>query len=577
MNNYYKISKRLWFLLKPFHKHFYIQLFLIVIQQAIGIGLTFILAKSLDALISKDINILIYMSILYPVISIIVNRISLYSEEHRLRHLTNNVQQYLEEFSFKNIFELNISQYVEDHSAIKLQVINRGERSAQDVVEMLILTMLPTVTQILFGLIAISIYSPLVAVWCFITLLIIIFWSNKFSEYHRPFIRENTTNWDIQRKVRTEAFQHLSLIKLFAAESAYLKKYLDNRLKMLEHSIFTWQKSIIHGHRRGIFMVASRTFSYVLIFRQALTGIITTGSVIAVWSWMNDIYSNISNIVRSFRQMPLWFVELEKYLDIIDRKPEFAEGGETKFINGDIVLKNVSLQYVKSESPSLSKVNLKIKQGQKVAIVGASGGGKSSLIKLLLRSYDYTEGSITIGGIELREFDYKSLRSHIGYVEQNVDLFDTSVRENLLLGLTGEISESELLATVKSARISEFYHRLGEKGLDTEIGERGIKLSGGERQRVGIARALIRNPDILIFDEATSALDTENESYISEAIDEASKGRTTIIIAHRLSTVRDADKIIVMDKGTVVAEGTHEELMSTSSNYQTLVAHQLSE
>lgn len=577
MQNYYKISKRLWFLLKPFHKHFYIQLFLIVILQAIGIGLTFILAKSLDALISKNINTLIYMSILYPVISIIVNRISLYSEEHRLRHLTNNVQQYLEEFSFKNVFKLNISQYVEDHSAIKLQVINRGERSAQDVVEMLILTMLPTVTQTLFGLIAISIYSPLVALWCFITLLIIIFWSNKFSEYHRPFIRENTTNWDTQRKVRTEAFQHLSLIKLFAAESSYLKKYLDNRLQMLEHSIFTWRKSILHGHKRGLFMIFSRTFSYILIFRQALTGIITTGSVIAVWSWMNDIYSNIGNIVRSFRQMPLWFVELEKYLDIIDKEAEFVEGGEIKFINGDIVLEDVSLQYVKSETLSLNKLNLIIKKGQKVAIVGVSGGGKSSLIKLLLRSYDYSQGSITIGGVELRDFDYKSLRSHIGYVEQNVDLFDTSVKENLLLGLTRDVSESELLAVVKSARISEFAHRLGEKGLDTEIGERGIKLSGGERQRVGIARALIRNPDILIFDEATSALDTENESFIKEAIDEASKGRTTIIIAHRLSTVRDADKIIVMDKGTVVAEGTHDELLEKSTHYQTLVAHQLSE
>ena len=209
--------------------------------------------------------------------------------------------------------------------------------------------------------------------------------------------------------------------------------------------------------------------------------------------------------------------------------------------------------------------------------MGASGGGKSSLVKLLLRAYDYTTGSIKIGSTELRNFDYQSLRAHIGYVDQHVDLFDTSIKDNLLLGIDREVPDTELKDIAKKARITQFYDRLGELGLNTIIGERGIKLSGGERQRVGIARALIRNPDILIFDEATSALDTENESYISEAIDEASKGRTTIIIAHRLSTVRDADKIIVMDRGTVVAEGTHEELMSTSSHYQTLVAHQLSE
>jgi ATP-binding cassette subfamily B protein AbcA/BmrA len=172
----------------------------------------------------------------------------------------------------------------------------------------------------------------------------------------------------------------------------------------------------------------------------------------------------------------------------------------------------------------------------------------------------------------------KHLREHIGYVEQHVDLLDDTVRENILFGVpdtSRKSAEQKMEETAKHARIDQFYHRLGEKKFDTVVGERGIKLSGGERQRIGIARAIIKDPEILIFDEATSSLDTENEKYVMDAIADVSKGKTTIIIAHRLSTVRDADKIIVMDKGRVVGEGTHEELMRSNDMYKNLVAHQV--
>lgn len=192
--------------------------------------------------------------------------------------------------------------------------------------------------------------------------------------------------------------------------------------------------------------------------------------------------------------------------------------------------------------------------------------------------YTYTQGTITINGAELNSIDSTFLRKKVGYVEQHVDLFDETIRENILIGLnTKEKKEAEkkLEEVARHARITEFYHRLGETKLDTLIGERGVKLSGGERQRIGIARAIIKDPDILIFDEATASLDTENEAKVMEAINEVSQGKTTIIIAHRLSTVKDADKIIVMDKGRIVGEGTHDELMENNEVYKNLVAHQV--
>ena len=338
--------------------------------------------------------------------------------------------------------------------------------------------------------------------------------------------------------------------------------------------------------------------------------------------------------------MPLRFIEIEKYLNIIDLQPEFDERGKGGFKSGDIEIKNLSFKYPKSEGLVLDDINLIIKEGTRVAFVGHSGSGKTTITKLLMRAYDYThqtpphlpvreepltgsnayrvvplsygeglggrpastpfpleragdrpEPSITIAGIELRDIGSHDLRSHIGYVEQHVDLFDTTVRENILMGVDektlnkwskqkAEIEnvnmlEYKLEEVAKLSRIDEFYHRLGDNKFDTQIGERGIKLSGGERQRVGIARAIIKDPAILIFDEATSALDTVNEKYIKEAIDNVSRGRTTIIIAHRLSTVQDADMIIVMDKGKIVATGTHNDLLSSSTHYQELIQAQL--
>jgi ABC-type multidrug transport system fused ATPase/permease subunit len=227
-------------------------------------------------------------------------------------------------------------------------------------------------------------------------------------------------------------------------------------------------------------------------------------------------------------------------------------------------------------------MSIKIPQGQKVAFVGFSGSGKSTIIKLLLRIYDWNKGDIKIGENSLRDIDAKTLRQRIGYVEQHVDLFDASVRENILFGVLNKksknkVDEEELLDVVHKSRIDQFFDRLGEKGLDTLIGERGVKLSGGERQRIGIARALIKNPDILIFDEATASLDTENEKYIQEAIDESSIGRTTIIIAHRLSTVQNSDLIYVMEKGEVVGVGNHDSLLKTSPEYLRLVNAQTNE
>ena len=230
-----------------------------------------------------------------------------------------------------------------------------------------------------------------------------------------------------------------------------------------------------------------------------------------------------------------------------------------------------------TEIPALQDVSFVIEEGKRHAFVGKSGAGKSTLVALILRAFDPQGGHVLIDGVDIRMLDFRELRRNIGLVPQDVSLFDGTMRYNITFGMNGsvgKVTDAELDTIAKLSRISEFKDKL-EKGWETVIGERGIKLSGGQRQRVGIARALIKNPRILIFDEATSSLDTENEARIRESIMEASAGKTTIIIAHRLATVRDADKIFVFDEGEVVGQGTHEELLRENEYYQRLVHNQV--
>ena len=579
MQKYFFLIFRLWKLLKNFQKDFYIQLFSIIIQQAIGIGAIFLAAKMLDALVSKNTHIIWWLIALYFIANSIRNRIGLYTELHALKKIDNGIQQFLEEYSFKKIFSLNASQYEEGHSAIKLQVINRGENSVQQIIQNTVLTILPAISQILFSIVAISFYSITLALWCTFTVVGVIIWSNRFAQFHRPFIKQHVENWDTQKKVRTEAFQHLTLIKTLAAEAHYLKKYLANRFSIVEYSTHTWSMSLYHGFRRGLVMQMSRTISTIIIFTLAVKSLITVGSVYAIWSWINDAYNTIQSLVGSIRQLPLRFIEVEKYLEIVDTESLFNESGKKNVpLDESLTFSNVSFSYPHGNHPVFENLSFSIPGKKITAVVGASGSGKSTIVKLLLRAYDYNHGDITIGETQLHDIDGKYLREHIGYVEQHVDLFDETLRENILLGVhenKRKEVEEKIEEMAHMARIDQFYHRLGEKKFDTIVGERGIKLSGGERQRVGIARAIIKNPEILIFDEATSSLDSENEKYVMDAINEVSKGKTTIIIAHRLSTVRDADKIIVMDKGSVAGQGTHDELMESNTVYQNLVAHQL--
>ncbi|MBQ3833952.1 MAG: ATP-binding cassette domain-containing protein [Elusimicrobia bacterium] len=256
--------------------------------------------------------------------------------------------------------------------------------------------------------------------------------------------------------------------------------------------------------------------------------------------------------------------------EIFDEKIEIVDAPNAKELNEfskDIVYKNVVFSY-EQDKTILKNVSLDIKKGQTVAFVGPSGSGKSTIANLILRFYDVNSGEILVDGTNIKNIQIKSLRDKIGTVSQDVFLFNNTIKYNISYGKL-DATDEEIEAAAKAANAHKFISNLPE-GYNTLIGERGMKLSGGEKQRIAIARAMLKNPPILVLDEATSALDSESEKLVQEAIENLMKNRTVILIAHRLATVRNADKIVVIDRGTIAETGTHTELLAKNGVYAKL-------
>ena len=363
----------------------------------------------------------------------------------------------------------------------------------------------------------------------------------------------------------------IRVIKAFAKEDEEIKRF---------HNIMEdfYQENIKAAKYQSIFSPAlsvTTVIGSVLIwgyggYRVIVENSITVGTLIAFTSYMWQFYQPIQRLSNLSVQYQRALTAIERVFEILDQKPEFVlEGGMQKpEIKGEIVFENVSFRY-RDEEEVLNNVSLRIKPGEMVGLVGSSGSGKTTLVNLIPGFYLPTEGNIWIDGVNLLDMDLRYLRSRIGFVLQEPFLFPGTIWENITYGKPDATLE-EVISAAKAANAHDFIMELSE-GYDTYVGERGVGLSGGQKQRISIARAILTNPAILILDEATSSVDTEAEKLIQEALDRLTKNRTTIAIAHRLSTLKNADKIIVLAHGEIVEEGKHEELMAKNGVFRQLV------
>lgn len=407
---------------------------------------------------------------------------------------------------------------------------------------------------------------PMTLILLAVTLIMLAFsvWQNKkmravFMDNRRKIAGVNASLQDSLAGIR--------VVKSFANENVEHKKFSESNLEFLRSKEKNYK-------RMGIFHAGNNFFQGMLFLTVLVSGgyFIAAGQIdavdLATYALYINIFINPIEVLVEFTEMfQKGFSGFKRFLEVMETQPEIVDRPDARplqNVHGVIDYRDVSFHYEKGDSV-LSHIDIHIDAGKTVALVGPSGGGKTTLCSLLPRFYDVTGGCVQVDGQDVRDLTLESLRSSIGIVQQDVYLFSGTIRENIAYGKP-DATEEEIIAAAKRANIHEFVMGL-EDGYDTFVGERGARLSGGQKQRISIARVFLKDPPILILDEATSALDNESERHIQQSLEELAKDRTTIVIAHRLSTIRSADEIIVISDDGIVERGCHEQLLSQKGLY----------
>lgn len=400
-------------------------------------------------------------------------------------------------------------------------------------------------------------------VWIILFVLL----SILFAKRKAPVDEEMAAQSSATTALMSDSILNVLNIKIFAQRNFESKKYAHETTEEYKKRVKSWEMNANQNLIQSLLAIVLEVVSLLFVVSMWQKGLVTVGFFVLVQAYMSRIFDFIWGIGRAIKNFGEALSSAKEMVEILDQEidikdPENPE--ECKIYKGDISFKDVSFEY-KDGKDVFEKFNLEIPSGQKVGIVGHSGSGKTTITNLLLRFEDVSAGSVKIDGQDIRKITQDDLRSKISYVPQEPVLFHRTLKENIAYG-NPDASDGEIEVASKKAHAEEFIKDLKD-GYETMVGERGVKLSGGQRQRISIARVMLENSPILILDEATSSLDSISENLIQRAFDEAMKNRTTIVIAHRLSTIKKMDRIIVLDKGKIVEDGTHDDLLNKKGYY----------
>ncbi len=483
-----------------------------------------------------------------------------------LRDVTN--------FAFSKMINHSYQFFVNSFAGSLVKKVGRFVHSFEEVNDILMYNVWLQIVKLVSVFVVLFIIAPFIAklyvVWAFLFIVLSFYLARKRVKYD---IAEASA--DSATTGRTaDVFTNVLNLKMFSSSFRERESYSDVVNYQMRTKAKAWSFQNYTYVLQGIVVTWLGIVSLYVSVSLWFDGIITLGTVVLAYSYSNTIFDSVWNLGKQMSRLSKSFSNAAEMVDIIDEPLEIIDSKnpeKLKIKEGEIIFNDVKFSY-KQGANILENFNLKINAGERVGVVGTSGAGKTTITKLLLRFADVKGGAITIDGQDIRNITQDDLRSVVSYVPQDPILFHRSLAENIAYGRPGASME-EIVEASKKAHADEFIRGLSH-GYDTLVGERGVKLSGGERQRVAIARAILKNAPILILDEATSSLDSVSETHIKEALDILMQGRTTIVIAHRLSTIEKMDRIIVMEKGEIVEEGNHKELINKAGVYKNFWEHQ---
>lgn len=566
LNSYRRLLTYLW----PYWRWLIVSVFFMLMVSLSNLVLPWIIKDVIDKVLDdKDLHML-YIIIVGILITFLIRAITTFGHRYMMGYIGQSVIMDLRNGLYRHLQKLSISYYDKRRTGEIMSNLTNDIGALQGAI---VDNFIQFVQEgaIFLGSFASMIYLQWkLTVLCLVIVPLVSFTIKFFGR------KLHTSGRDVQERladvtsILQETIQGVRIVRSFNRGD-----YETERFRVINKKSFSaTMRSIRQQSQMTPFVEFLSAIAVCAIIWyggvSVIDGLMTTGELIAFLIYAINLANPTRRIAESFGNLQKALAAADRVFDILDAEPDVKDKPDAKPLvvtEGRVEARHVKFSY-EPENPVLTDMNFTVEPGQTIAVVGPSGAGKTTIANLLPRFYDVTGGAILIDGVDIRDVTVGSLRDNIGLVPQDTLLFNTSIKENVLYGRL-DATDEEVWRAIRFANAEKFVKEL-PNGIDTKVGDRGMVLSGGQRQRIAIARALLKDPKILILDEATSALDTESEKVVQDALDKLMVGRTSFVIAHRLSTIKNADQILVLNNGVIAEKGTHDELMAQGGLYYEL-------